>query len=88
MLGIAFVVVVALGLAYVARRSHQPRGIGAFRSRSSGLPIVFDVGGNSDDDDAGDATGDADAGDADSSSSGGDSVGDGGGGDGGGGGSD
>jgi hypothetical protein len=89
MLGIAFVVVVALGLAYVARRSRHPRGVGAFRTRSAGaLPLAFtDDGGSSEDDDAreqpDDATDTASDSSSDSAGSGGDS--DGGGGDGGGG---
>lgn len=90
MLAIALVVVVAVGLAYVARRSHHPRGIGAFKSGPSGVvPVMFaDAGSNSDDDESHDDGGDSGQGDADSTSGdGGGSGGDGGGGSGGSGGS-
>ena len=42
MLAIAVVAVVAIVLLFVSRRSHQPRGIGAFRNRATGAsPVAF-----------------------------------------------
>lgn len=56
MLGIAVVVVVAIALVFVARRSRHPRGIGAFRNRPTGAPpvaFVDDDNGESPDSDTG-----------------------------------
>ena len=55
MLGIAVVVVVAIALLFVWRRSRHPRGIGAFRNRPTGAPpvaFVDDDDGESPDNDA------------------------------------
>jgi len=56
MLGIAVVVVVAIVLLFVSRRSRHPRGIGAFRNRATGaspLTLADDDGGESTDSDTG-----------------------------------